>query len=158
MVFQFDPAKLTLSEVTKIQERVTKILGVQATLDQTVLFIKNNEDLVPTILVPSSKDEVCKATKVAPKVDFSPTETWDESKIYPVPSKRGNSLLWGHLPWDLWADGNVRELTFVPGMNHASMQKFRYAADKEAIRRGLKFSAVKKSRYSKTILVQFTSK
>jgi len=62
MVRPFNPDQLTLSEITKIQERVSGMFGMPATLDQTVSFIENNSDLVPVMLGASKSSETVSTT------------------------------------------------------------------------------------------------
>jgi len=163
MVAPFDPAKLTLSEITKVQERVTAIFGAPTTLDQAVMFIQNNMDLVPAILGTSKSEEVTTAAPVvapvvvesapvkAPKV---PTKV----DIYPVVSKSGKQYRWDHLPWSDWTNGEVWELRLSNQMNHRSIHLFRHIAAGIANRKGMTFSSTMKSRHSQFILIQFTPK
>jgi len=165
MVAPFDPAKLTLSEITKVQERVTAIFGAPTTLDQAVVFIQNNMDLVPAILGTPKSEEVTTAEPVvAPVVVEDAPEvgprlrTYTVVDIYPVKSKGGKNLLWGHLPWDEWTNGEVWKLRVSDQINPRTFKLFQKAAVNVAIRRGMSFSAVRKSPHSKYILIQFTPK
>jgi hypothetical protein len=162
VVTQFDPANLTLSEITKIQERVTAILGTPATLDQAVVFIQNNTDLVPAILGSSTKSEVTKtATAVATEVitkEVVPGKDLVKVDIYPVKSKTGNSNLWSHLPWEKWMDGNVHELRVSSQMSNSQTALFRKNGYLRANNANMHFSMVRKSRYSKYVYLQFTPK
>lgn len=100
MVSNFDPKKLTLSEITKIQERVSKMFSIQTTLDQTVSFIKNNPDLVPAILGTSTKSET-KTTKAPVLV----------KKQKPSKSMAKQPLNWKGFDFDRFLDGEVHIVT-----------------------------------------------
>ena len=156
----FDPAQLTLGEITKVQERVTAILGAPTTLDQAVSFIKNNADLVPAILGAPARSEA--TTTVEAEVTATPevkkSDAYVKVDIYPVKSKTGDQLTWAHLPWDQWTNGEVWELRFSSQMTPSDLRKFRFRCAKEAMTRGLSFSGVLKSKYSKYMLIQFTPK
>ena len=124
-----DPTKLTLSEISKVQSRVSAMLSISATLDQTVSFIKDNPDLVTAIL---GNTQVNKETT---------TKLKTSKQKYKITKNDFGRYDWSVFPWDSWMNDSkvFHTVVITPETTIDDIRKFRHQCASRANIAGMKF-------------------